>query len=77
MDIEGYREYRRREFCNDVRCPVQVELNRHAQGSENYEKIRAECKGVCRHTTHEFHKWLIEKGFLIVKKESSISGESV
>ncbi len=69
MAMEGYRDYRKREFCNDVKCPVQMELNRHSQGSEGYEKVRKECAGGCRHTTHEFHKWLIEKGFIIAKKE--------
>lgn len=67
MSLEGYRDYRKREFCNDVSCPVQVELNRLEQGSEKYEKLRLDCMRGCRHTTHEFHKWLIEKGFLIVR----------
>ena len=71
MTLEGYREYRKREFCNDVGCPVQVELNRHPQGSEKYEKLRAECTRGCRRTTHEFHKWLIEKGFIIAKREGN------
>ena len=69
MPLDGFREYRKREFCNDVRCPVQVELNKLDQGSEEYEKVRAECTKGCRRTTHEFHKWLIEKGFIIVKQE--------
>jgi hypothetical protein len=71
MPLDGFREYRRREFCIDINCPVQVELNKHPQGTEKYEKLRDECMKGCRHTTHEFHKWLIEKGFLIVKKEGN------
>jgi hypothetical protein len=71
MPLAGYRDYRTREFCNDIRCPVQMELNRRPQGSMEYENVREECRKACRRTTHEFHKWLIEKGFLIVKKEGN------
>jgi len=38
MSIEGYVEYKKREFCNDVMCPVQLELNACKPGSEEYEK---------------------------------------
>jgi hypothetical protein len=27
MPIDGYVEYKRREFCKDVRCPVQLDLD--------------------------------------------------
>jgi len=69
MPIEGYVEYKSREFCNDVRCPVQLELNSKKQGSEGYEKIRQTCKTNCKHTAREFHYWLIGRGYLIVKPE--------
>ena len=67
MSIEGFIDYKRREFCNDIPCPVQVELNNLPEGSEEYERIRATCITGCRYTTYEFHHWLIEKGYLIVK----------
>jgi hypothetical protein len=67
MPIEGYAEYQRREFCKDVRCPVQLELDTKKQGSDEYEKIRQTCKTNCRYTTYQFHHWLIEKGYLIVR----------
>jgi len=67
MFPEGHDEYRRREYCNDIKCPVQMLLNAEKEGSEKYEKIRALCKTNCIHTTYEFHHWLIEKGFLIVR----------
>ena len=70
MPPEGYREYRKREFCKDVMCPVQDKLDNLEQSSEEYERVREECKRACRHTTHEFHKWLIERGFLILKNEA-------
>ncbi len=67
MVIQGFVEYRRREFCNDVKCPVQVELNEQKEGSEAYEKIRRTCSTGCVFTTYQFHHWLIDKGYLIVK----------
>jgi hypothetical protein len=67
MSIEGFIDYKRREFCNDVNCPVQVELNKLASGSEEYEQVRKTCRTDCRYTTYQFHHWLIEKGYLIVR----------
>jgi hypothetical protein len=67
LSIDGFIEYRRREFCNDIPCPVQVELNRLRSGSDEYEKVRITCKTACRFTTYEFHHWLIEKGYLIIR----------
>lgn len=69
MPIEGYVEYKRREYCKDIRCPVQLELDASVPGSSEYERIRAICKLACRHTTYEFHHWLIEKGYLIIRPE--------
>ena len=67
MTLEGYSDYQRREFCRDIPCPVQVKLNSLEEGSEAYEKVREECKNACRFSAHAFHKWLIEKGYLIVR----------
>ena len=67
MTIEGYIEYQRREYCNDVKCPVQMDLNAQAAGSDEYERIRQTCRSGCLHTTYEFHHWLIDKGYLIVR----------
>ncbi len=71
MAFEGYREYRSREFCRDVKCPVQQQMEGLEKGSPGYEKVHEECKKACRHSTREFHYWLIGKGFLIVKKEGN------
>jgi len=65
--IEGYTEYKRREYCKDIKCPVQLGLETKKEGSEEYEKIRKTCKDACIHTTYEFHHWLIEKEYLIVR----------
>lgn len=67
--IEGYTEYKRREYCNDVKCPVQLMLNREVEKSARYEEIRAICATHCIHSTYEFHHWLIGKGYLILRPE--------
>jgi hypothetical protein len=69
MPIPGYVEYKRREFCNDVACPVQLKLNSGKEGSPEYEKTRDICKTDCKHTARDFHYWLIDKGYLIVRKK--------
>lgn len=69
QSIEGYSDYKRREYCNDVKCPVQMVLNREKEKSARYEEIRAICAARCIHTTYEFHHWLIGKGYLILRPE--------
>jgi len=70
MPMEGYVDYKRRQFCNNVKCPIQLLLNQEEEGSEKYEKIRQICKSSCIFTTYQFHHWLIDKGFLIVKPKN-------
>jgi hypothetical protein len=65
--LPGYIDYQRREYCKDIRCPVQLDLERHKEGSPEYDKIRHTCKNDCRHTTYDFHHWLIQKGYLIAR----------
>ncbi len=67
MPAEGFVEYRRREFCRDVRCPVQALLDGEKEGSARYEKVRAVCGSSCIRSAHEFHRWLTDRGFLILK----------
>ncbi len=67
MPIEGFTEYKRREYCNDIDCPIQTKLNKEPEKSETYTTIRRTCISNCLHTTYEFHHWLLEKGYLIVK----------
>ena len=71
MIPQGYVEYKRREFCKDVECPMQMELNKHAEGSPAYEQVRKKCGTACLYTTWQFHHWLIEKGYLILKPTAS------
>lgn len=67
MAIDGYVDYQRREFCKDVRCPVQGMLDRQPAGSDGYQQVRAICQQHCIHSTYQFHHWLIEKGYLLVR----------
>ena len=66
MSLEGFTEYKRREFCNDVKCPVQMKLNQQKEKSEAYEQTRKTCSTTCVYTTWQFHHWLIEKGYIII-----------
>ncbi|MCK4765921.1 MAG: hypothetical protein KAW12_27220 [Candidatus Aminicenantes bacterium] len=67
MSITGYVDYQRREYCRDIKCPVQLKLEQQQPGSAGYEEVRQTCKTGCIHTTYEFHHWLIEKGYLLVR----------
>lgn len=69
MPMEGYTDYKRREYCNDIKCKIQMLMNTKASDSKEYEELRDICKGDCLHTTYEFHHWLIEKGYLLVRPE--------
>jgi len=71
MPIPGYADYKRREFCRDVKCPVQLELNKKSEGSEEYERLRKTCSSGCRFTTWQFHKWLTDNGYLVVRPEKT------
>ena len=69
MSLDGYVDYQRREYCKDIQCPVQVLLDKQEPGSAQYDEIRNICVHDCIHSTYEFHHWLIEKGYLVVKPE--------
>lgn len=67
MSIDGYTDYQRREYCHDIACAIQILMDHEVEGSQNYEYIRNICKTDCIHSTYEFHHWLIQKGYLVVK----------
>ncbi len=67
MSIDGYIEYQRREFCKEVKCPLQNDLDTQQQGTDAHEKIRQACKAACRYTAYQFHHWLIDKGYVVVR----------
>jgi hypothetical protein len=72
MNLEGFIEYKRREFCNDVKCPVQALLNAHEANRAEYERVRQTCTSACKFTAWQFHHWLVEKGYLILKPKGSL-----
>jgi hypothetical protein len=71
MAIPGYIDYQRREFCKAVHCPIQRLLDGAGEGSPEAEEVRAVCKSDCIHTTYEFHHWLIQQGYLVVRPEKA------
>ena len=48
-----------------------MELNRFEEKSDDYEEIRKICGTACRYTTWQFHHWLMDKGYLILRAEDS------
>ncbi|MBU3967010.1 MAG: hypothetical protein KKG76_06525 [Euryarchaeota archaeon] len=71
MPIEGFVEYKRREYCNDVECPIQMIMNQKEQDSAEYNEMRDICKEHCLHTTYEFHHWLVDKGYLLLRPDEN------
>jgi len=69
MTISGYVDYKRREYCKNIQCPVQLKLDKAKDGSAEYEQIRLTCKTNCCKTTYEFHHWLIDQGYQVVRPE--------
>jgi hypothetical protein len=70
MAMEGFTEYKRREFCKAVKCPVQTKLNGLSEKTEEYERVRQICSTRCLCTTWQFHHWLVENGYLILRPKS-------
>ena len=64
----GYIEYQKREYCKDIKCPIQALLDEAGEDSLKYEAIRGICKTDCIHTTHQFHGWLNQHDYIIVKR---------
>jgi len=69
MAIPGYIDYQRREYCKAIGCPIQKQLDLSTAGSQEAEEVRSVCKVDCIHTTFEFHHWLIEHGYEVVRPE--------
>ena len=70
MPIDGYVDYKRREYCNDVKCPIQVLMNTKGEDAPDYDSLREICKSDCIRTTYDFHHWLLNKGYIIVRPEN-------
>jgi hypothetical protein len=63
----GYEEYKKRTFCRDVKCPIQLKLNKLDEKSNEYQDVRKVCTNSCKFTTWQFHHWLINHGYLVIK----------
>jgi len=70
MPINGYVDYKRRDYCNDVKCPIQMLMNTKGEDTPDHNSLREICKSDCIHTTYDFHHWLINKGYIIVRAEN-------
>ena len=77
MPMDGFVEYKRREYCNDIECPVQMIMNKKSGGSADYNDMREICSKNCLHTTYEFHHWLIGRGYLLVRPDNIIGGNEI
>jgi len=67
MAIPGYVDYQRREFCKALPCIIQQMMDRAGEGTPAHEEYRSVCKARCIHSTYEFHHWLMERGYEIVR----------
>ncbi|HVP24934.1 MAG TPA: hypothetical protein VMS81_03040, partial [Methanomicrobiales archaeon] len=36
--MDGHIEYKRREYCQDIQCPIQLLLNKEVEKSPEYEE---------------------------------------
>lgn len=70
MSIDGFVDYKRREYCNDIKCDIQMKMNKAGEGTPDYDSLRDVCKKDCIHSTYEFHHWLIENGYFVVRPNS-------
>jgi hypothetical protein len=55
--LGGFMEYKKYEFCKAVKCP--------------YLTSKCEVAEIlCRYTAKDFHKWLKQNNFIIIKTAS-------
>lgn len=69
--FEGYEEYKRREYCRVVQCPVQELLDGEQPGSDKYNLTRRICQEGCLQTAHSFHRYLIDAGYIVIRPVKS------
>lgn len=69
MPIPGHVDYKRRAYCKEIKCPVQMDLDCAGEGTAQYERLRNVCKSACRKSAYDFHHWLIQQGYVVVKPE--------
>lgn len=57
--------YKSREYCESINCPVQSVIYKEDEDSFNYNKAKEFCRDDCK--AYDFHKWLGENNYQIVK----------
>lgn len=64
--------YQKREYCKAIKCPHQVNLEiEKERGIDSLiEKAKKKCKQNCIKKAHEFHEWLQQNGYTILKDNS-------
>ena len=60
-------EYQGGEFCKAVKCEIRLQLDDLVKGSDEYMQLKNICKTDCKKTAYEFHDWLDNNGYSIVK----------
>ena len=74
MHPDAITPYKKREFCNNIKCPIQLELNKHMENiinennpdPENHiEKLETLAK--FENTAWKFHRAISQQGFAIMK----------
>ncbi|MBN1544166.1 hypothetical protein JW898_01755 [Candidatus Woesearchaeota archaeon] len=68
----GEEHYKSREFCRDIGCEVQQELDKYEKENPMYEVRKTECVGNCRYTREDFMIWLNSNGYTLKGKTDEI-----
>jgi len=63
--VDSAAEYTSREFCRDVECETQQELDSCPKESIEYSRISNSCRYRCSHTKEDFILWLARNGYKV------------
>jgi hypothetical protein len=75
-DLAG-REYQSREFCRDVRCPMQRELDSESRDETAQAAIKSVCRNGCVYFSDDLMRWLGQNGYAASKEvKLDYSGET-
>ena len=66
MHPDAITPYKKREFCNNIKCPIQLELNKHMENSAEYNAIRGVCSSNCLQSADNFLIWLKNNKYNII-----------
>ena len=63
----GENEYQSREFCKDSNCHMQIKIENITEESGKEVLKEEHCREHCK--AYQFHQWLKENDYKIVKGE--------